>query len=90
MEKINNLIGQDCLHGSPGLPVKEKVVAIDLNIVNEKATIHFESGGATEMPIETLDKIADEWKDGYTEACYNPWKCSVTKRSGMLEQIVFH
>jgi hypothetical protein len=90
MKKLNNLIGKDCLHGSPGIPVKEKVTAIDLNIVKEKATIHFESGCSTEMPIETLDKIADEWQDGYAEAVYNPWKCSTTNRSGMLEQIVFH
>lgn len=88
--KVNQIIGAECGHGSCGLPVKEVIKAVNLNIMNETASIEFESGHFTEMPIETLDNLLDEFLDGYAQVHYNPWSCSTTKRSGMLEELTIY
>lgn len=89
-EAVNQIIGAECGHGSCGLPVQEVIKAVNLNIMNETASIEFESGHVTEMPMETLDNLLDQYLDGYAQVQYNPWSCSTTKRSGMLEELTIY
>ncbi len=90
LKKMNKLVGAKCWHGSPGIPVEEKIQAINVNIKDENVQVEFESGCFTKMSIETMDEFLKQWEDGYAEVNYNPWSCSVTRREGMLEQLVMH
>jgi hypothetical protein len=91
MEKINLIIGGECGHGSVGLPVKEVINAVELDIANEQARVCFESGDATNIPMETFDELLDSYEEsGYAQVQYNPWKCSITNRSGMLEELTLY
>ena len=89
LEKMNKLVGRKCWHGSPGMATEERITAIDVNIVKENIRVEFESGFFTSLPAETMEILLDQWEDGYTNGVvYNPWKCSITRRSGMLEQLM--
>jgi hypothetical protein len=82
------LVGAECWHGSPGIPVKEKIQAINVNIKDKNVQVEFESGCFTRMDIETMDELLEQWEDGYAKVEYNPWSCSITRREGMLEQLI--
>jgi hypothetical protein len=89
-ESVNQIIGAECGHGSCGLPIKEVIKAVNLNITNENASIEFESGYVTEMPMETLENLLEQFMDGYAQVQYNPWSCSTTNREGMLEELTIY
>ena len=88
LEKINKLVGHACLHGSPGYPIREVISAIDIDIKNEQVSIEFRSGFCTKLSVEDMEDLLDQWEDGYGSIEYNPWSCSVTRRSGMLEELI--
>ena len=64
LEKMNQLVGAKCWHGSPGIPVEEKIQAINVNIKDENVRVEFESGFSTKMSIETMDELLEQWEDG--------------------------
>ena len=85
---MNKLVGRKCWHGSPGIPVEEKIQAISVNINEENVQVEFESGFSTKMDIETMEEFLEQLDEGLAEVNYNPWFCSTTRRAGMLEQLV--
>lgn len=79
----------------------EKIVAIDMNVENEEARIHFKSECFTDMPFDVLEeliqKIEGEYHDeedyfreansGIASVLYEPYKCSITKREGYSTEL---
>ncbi len=99
MQKVNELVGRTCTHGSPGYPMHEKIVAIDMNVENEEARIHFKSECYTDMPFIVLEELIqkiegtylydeeEEEESGIASVFYEPYKCSITKREGYCTEL---
>lgn len=98
LQKVNDLVGRTCTHGSPGYPIIEKIVAIDMNVENEEARIHFKSECYTDMPFDVLEELIqkldgdypydeDEEESGIASVLYEPYECSITKREGYCTEL---
>ncbi len=98
LQKVNDLVGRTCTHGSPGYPTIEKIVAIDMNVENEEARIHFKSAFYTDMPFDVLEELIqkldgdypydeDEEESGIASVLYEPYECSITRREGYCTEL---